>query len=574
QRGEVGVAGDDREAVQVARVQQVHRVDHHRHVRCVLAGGIGELLDRADRVGVQHLFPAGEVLALPVAVGAAHVGLAVARDLGQDGVDLRGRGVVGVDQQRDAFVGVGHAVSFMRCGEARRTGRGHMCAAAIPGIMRASSPTRGSMDNARKPEAAALPHVVVVGGGFAGLWATRALARAPVRITLVDRGNHHLFQPLLYQVATAGLSAPDIAAPLRHILQWQRNATVLMDAVAGIDAGAREVRLERGNRLRYDYLLLASGATHAYFGRDEWAAHAPGLKTLDDALLIRRRILSAFELAEAATDPAARRALLTFAIVGGGPTGVELAGTLAEIARHTLKREFRNIEPRDARVLLLEAGPRVLSTFPGSLSERARRQLQDLGVEVRTGTPVNAIDTDGVLLGDERIAARTVLWAAGVAASPLARALGVPLDRAGRVPVEPDLSVPGMPGVFVAGDLASVQQDGRPVPGVAPAAKQMGRHVAAAIRARIAGRPATPFRYRDYGNLATIGRMAAVVHVGKLKLSGAPAWWFWLTAHIFFLIGFRNRLVVMLNWTWAYWSYQRAARIILGRDAEIGRAHV
>jgi len=411
-----------------------------------------------------------------------------------------------------------------------------------------------------------LPHVVVIGGGFAGLWATRALAKAPVRITLVDRGNHHLFQPLLYQVATAGLSAPDIAAPLRHILQWQRNVTVLMETVAGIDTAAREVRLERGDALRYDHLLLASGATHAYFGHDEWAAHAPGLKTLDDALHIRRRILSAFERAEAETDPAAKRALLTFAIVGGGPTGVELAGTLAEIARHTLKREFRNIEPRDARVLLLEAGPRVLSTFPGSLSDKARDQLEKLGVEVRTGTPVNAIDADGVLLGDERIAAGTVLWAAGVAASPLARALDVPLDRAGRVPVQPDLSVPGLPDVFVAGDLASVQQDGRPVPGVAPAAKQMGRHVADVIRARIAGKPVAPFRYRDYGNLATIGRMAAVVHLGKLKFSGALAWWFWLTAHIFFLIGFRNRLVVMLNWTWSYWSYQRAARIILGRD--------
>jgi len=424
------------------------------------------------------------------------------------------------------------------------------------------------MDNSRSPGGDARPHVVVIGGGFAGLWATRALAKAPVGITLVDRGNHHLFQPLLYQVATAGLSAPDIAAPLRHILQWQRNVTVLMETVAGIDTGAREVRLERGEPLRYDILLLASGATHAYFGHDEWAAHAPGLKTLDDALHIRRRILSAFERAEAETDPAAKRALLTFAIVGGGPTGVELAGTLAEIARHTLKREFRNIEPRDARVMLLEAGPRVLSTFPESLSEKARRQLQQLGVEVRTGVPVNAIDADGVLLGDERIAARTVLWAAGVAASPLARALGVPLDRAGRVPVEADLSVPGLPDVFVAGDLASVQQGGKPVPGVAPAAKQMGRHVAAAIRARIEGKPAPPFRYRDYGNLATIGRMAAVVHLGKLKISGALAWWFWLTAHIFFLIGFRNRLVVMLNWTWAYWSYQRAARIILGRDTD------
>ena len=414
------------------------------------------------------------------------------------------------------------------------------------------------------------PHVVIVGGGFAGLWATRALANAPVRITLLDRGNHHLFQPLLYQVATAGLSAPDIAAPLRHILRRQRNATVLMGEAAAVDAAGKRITLADGGTLDYDFALLATGATHAYFGHDEWAPHAPGLKTLDDALHIRRRILSAFERAEAEDDPAVRRALLTFAIIGGGPTGVELAGTLVEIARHTLRHEFRRIEPGDARVLLLEAGPRVLATFPESLSARASRQLERLGVEVRCGRPVSAIDAQGVSLGDERIAARTVLWAAGVAASPLARTLGVPLDRAGRVPLQPDLAVDGAPGVFVAGDLASVQRaDGRPVPGVAPAAKQMGRHVAMAIRARLAGKPSPPFRYRDFGNLATIGRMAAVVHLGRLRLWGALAWWFWLTAHIFFLIGFRNRLSVMLSWTWAYWSYQRAARIILGDNEDV-----
>ncbi len=410
------------------------------------------------------------------------------------------------------------------------------------------------------------PHIVIVGGGFAGLWAARALARAPVRITLLDRGNHHLFQPLLYQVATAGLSAPNIAAPLRHILRRQKNVTVLLGEVANIAPDEQRVRLGDGRMLDYDHLLLASGATHAYFGHDDWALHAPGLKTLDDALEIRRRILTAFERAEAEDDEAKRAAWLTFAIVGGGPTGVELAGTLAEIARHTLLGEFRRADPRKARVLLLEAGPRVLSSFPESLSVKARKQLEHLGVEIHTGVPVARIDSDGVLLGDTPIAARTVLWAAGVAASPLARDLGVTLDRAGRVLVMPDLSVPGHPEIFVAGDLASIQHEGKPVPGVAPAAKQMGRHVAHAIRARLQGRTAPSFRYRDFGNLATIGRMAAVVDVHGLRLSGLLAWWFWLAAHVFFLIGFRNRMVVLIDWAQAYWSYQRSARIILGKD--------
>lgn len=412
-------------------------------------------------------------------------------------------------------------------------------------------------------------HFVIVGGGFAGLWATRALASAPVRITLIDRHNHHLFQPLLYQVATAGLSAPDIAAPLRHILRKQANVEVRLAEVAAIEPQEKHVVLADGTTIAYDALLLATGATHAYFGRDEWARHAPGLKTLDDALQLRRHLLLAFERAEAETDPGKRAAWLSFAIIGGGPTGVELAGTLAEIARHTLKNEFRRIDPSQARVRLVEAGPRVLASFPDTLSEKARRQLERLGVEVVTGTPVSDITDEGYRLGDTFVPAKTVVWAAGVAASPLARTLGVSLDRAGRVPVQPDLSVAGHPDIFVAGDLAAVTSDGRPVPGVAPAAKQMGRHVAQVLRARLDGR-ASPgdFRYQDYGNLATIGRMAAVVDFGRLKFSGLLAWWFWLTAHVFFLIGFRNRLVVLLNWCWAYWSYQRGARIILGKDED------
>jgi NADH dehydrogenase len=410
----------------------------------------------------------------------------------------------------------------------------------------------------------ALPHVLIVGGGFGGLWATRALASAPVRITLVDRCNHHLFQPLLYQVATAGLSAPDIAAPLRHILRRQRNATVLLDEVTAVDATARRVSLAHGEPLDYDYLLLAPGARHAYFGHDDWAEHAPGLKTLDDALGIRRQLLTAFERAEAEDDAARRAEWLSFVIVGGGPTGVELAGTLAEIARHTLRREFRRIDPTQARIVLAEAGSRVLSSFPEALSEKARGHLQRLGVEVRTGEAITRIDEAGVEFGAARLPARTVLWAAGVAASPLGRSLGAPLDRAGRVLVQPDLSVPGHPEVFVAGDLAALVQDGKPVPGVAPAAKQMGAHVAAAIRARLRGATPAPFRYRDFGNLATIGRMAAVVDLHGMKLSGILAWWFWLGAHVFFLIGFRNRIVVLLEWFRSYWTYQRSARIIVG----------
>ena len=410
--------------------------------------------------------------------------------------------------------------------------------------------------------------VVVIGGGFAGLWATRALAKAALDITLIDRANHHLFQPLLYQVATAGLSAGDIAAPLRHILRDQANVAVRMAEVTAIDMAARVVHTADGAAIDCDFLLVASGATHAYVGHDEWAAHAPGLKTLDDALDMRRRILLAFEHAEVATSDAERDAWLTFVVVGGGPTGVELAGTLAEIARHTLKNEFRRIDPARARVQLIEAGPRVLASFPPALSERAAAQLRKLGVEVLTGAPVQAIDAQGYERGGVRTAARTVLWAAGVAASPLGRLLGAPLDRAGRVLVAPDLSVPGHPEVFVAGDLAAITTGAAPVPGTAPAAKQMGAFVAATIRARLAGRATKAFAYRDYGNLATIGRMAAVVDLRGLRLSGLIAWWFWLAAHVFFLIGFRNRLVVLTNWAWAYWTYQRQARVVFGSDKE------
>ena len=411
--------------------------------------------------------------------------------------------------------------------------------------------------------------VVIIGGGFAGLWAVRKLASEPVSITLIDRSNHHLFQPLLYQVATAGLAAPSIAAPLRHILRDQRNATVVMGEVQRIDTAARTVALS-DQEIPYDYLLVASGATHAYFGRDQWEQFAPGLKTLDDAFVIRRRILSAFERAESATSAPERDACLTFAVIGAGPTGAELAGTLAEIARHTLAREFRHIDPRKARVLLVEAGPRVLAAFNEDLSNKARQQLERLGVEVYNGKPVTDIGDGYFVFGDQRIAARTILWAAGVAASPLGKQLGAEVDRAGRVRVAPDLSLPAHPEIFVAGDLASLEQDGKPVPGVAPAAKQMGAQAAGNILARMAGRPGQPFHYTDFGALATIGRHSAIAQLPRLSFSGALAWWFWLVLHIYFLIGFRSRLIVLINWAWAYFTYARGARIILGSDSERG----
>jgi len=408
------------------------------------------------------------------------------------------------------------------------------------------------------------PHVVILGGGFAGLTCARALRGAPVRITLVDRSNHHLFQPLLYQVATASLSPAEIASPIRSILRRQSNVQVWLGEVEDVDVERRSVRLRDG-ALSYDYLVVATGATHAYFGHDEWAPHAPGLKTVDDALEIRRRFLLAFEAAEREADPAARRRLLTFVIVGGGPTGVELAGAMAEIARQVMPRDFRSIDTTTTRILLLEGGPRILGAYPPVLSEQARRQLERLGVEVRTGALVTGIEPVEVRIGEERIEAGNVFWAAGVAASPLGARLGAPLDRAGRVRVEADLSIPGRPEVFVAGDLAAVEDDGAPVPGVAPAAMQMGRHVARTIRRDLEGRAREPFRYFDKGNLATIGRAAAVAEIAGLRLSGLVAWLVWVFVHILYLIGFRNRLLVLIQWAWAYLTYQRGIRLITGQ---------
>jgi len=408
------------------------------------------------------------------------------------------------------------------------------------------------------------PRVVILGCGFGGLFAARALHNAPLDITVLDRTNHHLFQPLLYQVATAGLAAPAVAEPIRRILARQKNATVLYGEAQRVDLAAKKVVLENGEQLAYDRLILATGARDSYFGHDDWKAHAPGLKTLEDAFAIRRRVLLAYEHAERETDAAQRAAWLTFVVIGAGATGVEMAGTLAEIARHTLKGEFRRFDPRNARVVLVEASDRVLPPYTPDLSERARLQLERLGVTVWLGRRVTGIDERGVQLGGERLEASTVIWCAGVAASPIGATLGVPLDRAGRVMVEPDLSVPGHPEVQVVGDLALLASHQPPVPGVAPAAKQMGRHAARNILRALADKPPLPFRYRDYGQLATIGRSAAVAMFGRVHIWGWLAWVAWLTAHIYFLIGFRNRLVVLIDWAWAYWTFERSARIVIG----------
>ncbi|HKT81183.1 MAG TPA: NAD(P)/FAD-dependent oxidoreductase [Vicinamibacterales bacterium] len=418
------------------------------------------------------------------------------------------------------------------------------------------------------------PHIVIIGGGFGGLDAARQFAGEPVRVTLIDRHNYHLFQPLLYQVATASLSPGDIASPIRWVLRRQRNLTVLLGDVQEIDPAAQQVLMNTGaaddgrpagtTSIRYDYLILASGSAHAYFGHPEWADRAPGLKTLDDALEIRRRVLLAFEAAEREPSPDAQRRLLTFVIVGGGPTGVEMAGALAEIARQSLRDDFRTIRPESAKIILLEGGPRLLAAFPESLAESARRSLVRLGVDVKTGSIVTSVDAEGVAVGGERIPAQTVVWAAGVAASPLARSLGVPLDRVGRVTPESTLAVPGQPRVFVAGDICSFQQDGALLPGVAQVAKQEGRHAAKNVLRAIRGLPLRPFRYRDYGNMATIGRGSAVAQIGPLRASGLFAWLIWLFIHIFWLIGFRNRAAVLGEWAWSYFTFQRRVRLITG----------
>jgi NADH:quinone reductase (non-electrogenic) len=410
-----------------------------------------------------------------------------------------------------------------------------------------------------------LPHVVIIGGGFGGLWAAKALKHAPVRVTLLDRHNYHVFQPLLYQVATAALSPGDIASPIRWILRRQRNTRVLLAEARNIDTAAKRVDLDHGDSLSYDYLIVAAGSSSSYFGHDSWQENAPSLKTLDDALQIRGRMLVAYEIAEREENPELRKMLLTFVIVGGGPTGVEMAGAIAEIARQTLSDEFRSIRTDQARVLLIEAGPSILPAFPEHLRHAARKSLTKLGVEVRENATVTNVEDGRVWLGSERIAAGTVMWAAGVTASPLGKSLGVPTDKAGRVLVQPDLSIPGHPEVFVVGDLAALKDpNGQQYPGVAQVAMQQATSAAGTIARTIKGQTRKPFKYRNLGNMATIGRNAAVADLNWLQASGFVAWVLWLTIHIFWLIGFRNRLTVLVQWAGAYLTYQRSVRLITG----------
>jgi NADH:ubiquinone reductase (H+-translocating) len=433
------------------------------------------------------------------------------------------------------------------------------------------SETEGGFDMTTEQARPTEPHrVVIVGAGFGGLEATFGLAGAPVHITLIDRRNHHLFQPLLYQVATASLATSEIAWPIRYLLRDRPDVTTLFATVTGVDAQAKRVLLDDGGALPYDTLILATGARHAYFGHDEWEPFAPGLKTLEDATTLRRRILVAFERAERETDPQRRAALLTFVIIGAGPTGVELAGTIAELAHHTLAPDFRNIDTHKARVVLIEAGPRVLAGFADDLSAYAQRSLESLGVEVVLGKAVTECNAEGVVCGGEKLQAKTIIWAAGVRASPAAEWLSAEADRAGRLQVLPDLTVPGHPDIFAVGDTVVIAgPDGKPVPGIAPAAKQQGRYVAELIKARLRGGTSAPFRYKHAGSLAQIGKRKAVIDFGRIKLRGALAWWIWGIAHIYFLIGLRNRLSVALSWLWVYARDQRAARLITQGSSKV-----
>jgi NADH:ubiquinone reductase (H+-translocating) len=409
------------------------------------------------------------------------------------------------------------------------------------------------------------PHVVIVGGGFGGLAAAKALAGAPVDVTLIDKRNHHLFQPLLYQVATAGLSPADIAGSIRAILARQANVRVLLDRVYGVDQQSRRVILGDGEPMAYDWLIIATGATHSYFGREDWAPFAPGVKTIDDATAIRRRVLLALERAETETDEDKRKALLTFVVIGGGPTGVEMAGAIAELARQSVSMDFRHITPHCSRIFLLQKGNRLLPSFPPLLSAKARKGIEELGVEVRLDASVTHIDADGVIVDGERIDAGTTIWAAGVMASRAAEWLGCTGDRAGRVPVDAHLHPAGDPAIFVIGDTAAcTDATGRALPGVAPVAKQQGQHAARAIRAALKGRTVPPFRYRDWGNMATIGRSRAIADFGRLRVTGLLAWVLWCVAHIWFLTGHRNRISVGISWLWSYLTYQRGARLITG----------
>ena len=418
--------------------------------------------------------------------------------------------------------------------------------------------------------AASVPRVVIIGGGFGGLWAAKRLARAPVDVLLIDRRNHHVFSPLLYQVATAGLSPGDIASPIRWILRGQRNLKVWLAEATAIDIKSKVVKLADGE-VNYDYLIVAAGSQPTYFGHDEWAKHARGLKTMEDAIAMRQQVLVAFERAERETDRAIQRRMLTFVVIGGGATGVELAGALAEISRHALAHEFRSISPETARVILIEGGPEVLATYVPALSAFARRSLERLGVSVWTGTRVTSIEQGVVRMGTEALESDTILWAAGVVAAPISKTLGVPLDRAGRVLVNPDLTVPGCTDLYVVGDMAALNgADGKPLPGVSQVAMQQASWAAENIGRSISGQPRTPFVYRNLGNMATIGRNKAIGDLGWIRIKGYFAWWFWLLLHIYWLIGFRNRLTVMTQWAFSYFTYQRSTRLITGDDGEIG----